>query len=127
MHGTSRVAGVERLTVYALPSCSKSRTAVSLLDERAVDYRAIDYVRQPPGAETIGRLLDGLDGAPGGLVRVDDNRFGELGLHAGDVADRDGVISVLVAHPELMQRPVVVRGDRVVVARPPELVLDLLD
>jgi arsenate reductase len=58
---------------------------------------------------------------------VDDDRFGALGLDAGDVADRDGVIAVLVAHPELMQRPVVVRGDRVVVARPPELVLELLD
>ena len=54
------------------------------------------------------------------------DRFTELGLTAADVADRAGVVAVLVAHPELMQRPVVVRGDRAVVARPPELVTELM-
>jgi arsenate reductase len=68
-----------------------------------------------------------LEGEPAQLVRTDDTRYGELGLSAADVTDRDGVIAILVAHPELMQRPVVVVDGRAVVARPPELLFGLLN
>jgi arsenate reductase len=117
----------EPLTVYVHPTCSKSRALVELLDGRAVVFETVDYLETPPGVETLGRLLDGIDGAPGDLVRVDDDRFTELGLTPADVGDRTGVITVLGAHPELMQRPVAVRGTRAVVARPAELVTGLLD
>jgi arsenate reductase len=101
---------MDRVTVYAHPTCSKSRAATALLDD-----------------DTVARILDMLAGEPALLVRTDDARYGELGLTAADVADRAGVVSVLVAHPELMQRPVVVRNGRAVVARPPELLNQLLD
>jgi len=118
---------MDPLTVYLHPRCSKSRAVVALLDENGVSFEAVDYVETPPGAEVIGRLVDLIEGPPGDLVRVGDDRFGQLGLSAADVADRAGVVAVLVAHPELMQRPVAVRGDRALVARPPELVTQLLD
>jgi arsenate reductase len=118
---------MDPLTVYVHPQCSKSRTAVSLLDDRHASFETVNYLESPPDAATVGRLVDMLDGPPADLVRVDDDRFGQLGLEATDVADRAGVITVLVTHPELMQRPVVVRGNRAVVARPPELVFQLLD
>ena len=74
----------------------------------------------------MGKLLDMLDGPTADLVRVDDDPFVELALSTTDVGDRAGVIAGLVAHPELMQRPVVLRGDRAVVARPPEVLEALL-
>jgi arsenate reductase len=117
---------VDPLTVFVHPSCSKSRTATEILESRGAPFVTVNYLESPPGAETLRALLDRLGGSPADLVRVDDDRFVELGLSAGDVADRAGVIAVLVAHPELMQRPVVVRGDRAVVARPPEVLEELL-
>jgi arsenate reductase (glutaredoxin) len=112
---------VETLTVFVHPTCSKSRTVTEVLEARGAPFVTVDYLESPPGADTLGHLLDMLGGAPADLVRVDDNRFVELGLSAADVAGRAGVIAVLVAHPELMQRPVVVRGHRAVVARPPDV------
>ncbi|HXQ60280.1 MAG TPA: ArsC/Spx/MgsR family protein [Acidimicrobiales bacterium] len=118
---------MDRVTVYVHPTCSKSRAVTELLDGRGTEFHAVNYLETPADAETLGRLLDMLAGPPAQLVRTDDTRYGELGLTAADVADRAGVIIVLLAHPELMQRPVVVRNGRAVVARPPELLIPLLD
>jgi arsenate reductase len=121
------VTDVATLTVYLHPRCSKSRAAVDLLEARDVPFERVDYLETPPDAATLGRLVDMLGGDPADLVRVDDDRFGQLGLQPTDVADRAGVVTVLVAHPELMQRPIVVRGDVAVVARPAQRLQDLLD
>ena len=122
-----RWGGVDPVTVYVHPTCSKSQAVVELLDARDEVVRIVDYIEAPPGAEALGQLLDMLGGAPMDLVRVEDDRFAGLGLAVADVSDRAGVIAVLVAHPELMQRPVVVQANRAVVARPPELAVELLD
>ena len=118
---------MDPVTVYVHPTCSKSRAATELLEAVGTAFRAVDYLETPPDAVTLGRLLDMLAGPPAQLVRTDDPRYGELGLTPTDVADRAAVIAVLLAHPELMQRPVVVRNGRAVVARPPELLIPLLD
>lgn len=72
------------------------------------------------------KILDLLPNAPADLVRKDKN-FTALGLDEADYHTRDQVIDVLLAHPILMQRPVIIRGDRAVIARPAEKVLELLD
>jgi len=113
------------VTVYVHPTCSKSRQARELLDGRGQPYQAVDYLTTVLGRDDLGRLLDRLGDHPSALVRVDDAGFAELGLTADDVRDRAGVLAVLGRHPELMQRPVVVRGERAVIARPPERLLDL--
>jgi len=66
-----------------------------------------------------------LESPPAELVRK-DKRFAELGLKAEDYVDRDPVIELLLKHPELMQRPIVIRGQRAIIARPGEKVLELL-
>ena len=73
----------------------------------------------------LERFLELLPGEPAELVRVDNN-FKQLGLDIGDYQSADAVIDLLMEHPKLMQRPVVVRGERAVIARPSELVEELL-
>lgn len=114
------------LLVYHNPVCSKSRGALEILAEQGVDADVVEYLKAPPDQRELERIVDSIDAPPGDLVRK-DKRFKELGLSASDYVDRDAVVAVLLEHPGLMERPVVVRGERAVIARPSERVLELLD
>jgi arsenate reductase len=116
---------MERVTIYHNPVCSKSRGALEILRQRGVEHDVIEYLQGPPDRATLERFLRLLAGPPGDLVRK-DKRFKELGLDPADYLTRERVVDLLLAHPELMERPVVVRGGRAVIARPSERVLDLL-
>jgi arsenate reductase len=117
---------MERVTIYHNPVCGKSRGALEILRQREVACDVVEYLKAPPDRATLGRFLDLLGGPPAALVRK-DKRFAELGLRDADYQSRDQVIDLLLRHPELMERPVVVRGGRAVIARPSEKVLKLLD
>src|SRR6476661_5267045 len=106
------------LTVWANDRCSKSRGAEAILQERGVTYDRIPYLEQAPTREELERVLAllGTDD-PRVLVRDGEPEYAELGL---DSADRDTLLTALSKHPALLQRPVVIRGDRAVVARPAE-------
>jgi arsenate reductase (glutaredoxin) len=112
-------------TVYYNPECSKSRALLALLDEHAVTARLVDYRRNPPPAEELARLITLLGDEASDLLRRDDPAFAALGLgeRSPDAAD---IVAALQQHPQLMQRPVVVCGDRALIARPPERALALL-
>ncbi|MGH9031838.1 MAG: arsenate reductase (glutaredoxin) [Acidimicrobiia bacterium] len=114
------------ILVYHNPSCSKSRGALDILGERGVDAEVVEYLKAPPDRATIERIVDAVPDPPAELVRK-DKRFEELGLDPGDYTDRESVVALLLEHPELMQRPVVFRGERAVIARPSDKVLELLD
>jgi arsenate reductase len=114
------------VTVFHNPKCSKSRATLEILDCRGVTHDVVEYLRTPPDRATLARILALLGGTPGALVRR-DQRYRELGLREADHATREQVVDLLVRHPELMERPVVVAGDRAVIGRPPERVLELLD
>jgi len=117
---------MEKIVVFHNPACSKSRGTLDLLRERGIACDVVEYLTSPPDRATILRILALLGGPPTDLVRHDD-RFRALGLDAAAHTTRDDVAALLVEHPELMQRPVVVRGERAVIARPPERLLVLLD
>ena len=114
------------LLVYHNPRCSKSRGALEILDDRGVDVQVIEYLETPPDRATLEWIVDVIEETPSALVRHDD-RFRELGLDPAAYQDRDAVIALLLDHPELMQRPVVIRSDRGLIARPSERVTALLD
>lgn len=117
---------MNEITIYHNPRCSKSREALELLRERGLNPQIVEYLKSRPGREDLERILTLLPNDPGDLVRRDDN-FKALGLNPEDCATRESVIELLTEHPELMQRPVVIRGSRAVIARPPVKVLELLD
>ena len=114
------------VTIFHNPACSKSRGALALLEERGAGAEVLRYLEAPPDRETLERILDALDTDATSLVRTGDARFRSLGLTRNDVQTREQVIGVLLAHPELMERPVVMAGGRAVIGRPPERILDLL-
>jgi len=97
-----------------------------ILRERGVEFDVVEYLKQPLDRAGLERILDAIPDAPDALVRK-DKRFAELGLRAEDYVQRDAVIRLLLAHPELMQRPVVFRGQRALIARPSEKVVKLLE
>jgi arsenate reductase (glutaredoxin) len=116
---------VGEATFYSNPACSKCRTVSGILAERGVDTEVVQYLDTPPDRPALERLLRllGTDD-PGAILRREEPTYRELGLEG---ADRGAVLDAIAAHPELLQRPIVVVGDRAVVARPPERVLELLD
>jgi len=99
---------------------------VDILRERGVEFDVVEYLKTPPDRVTLERILDHIPDPPADLVRK-DKRFKELGLDEADYRTRKQVVDVLLAHPELMQRPVVFRGERAIIARPSDKVLELLD
>ena len=112
-------------TIYHNPACSKSRGALAILEERGVDHDVVEYLKTPPSRETLSDILDMLENEPAELVRNDKN-FKELGLSRDDYVSKEAVVELLAEHPKLMERPVVVRDGKAVIARPSEKVEDLL-
>ena len=112
-------------TVWFNAKCSKCRGARELLEERGVDADYVNYLETTPDRAEIVRVMGllGIDD-PRQMMRTGENVYAELGLAA---ADRERLLDAMVEHPILIERPIVVRGDRAVIGRPPERVLELLD
>ena len=96
------------------------------MQERGVEFDVIEYLKSPLGRADFERFLALLPDEPAELVRK-DKKFKELGLNADDYVTREAVVEVLLRHPALMQRPVIIRDQQAVIARPSEKVLELLD
>jgi arsenate reductase (glutaredoxin) len=115
------------MQIWHNPRCSKSRQALALLEESGVTPDVRRYLDDPPDAEELRRVLGLLGLAPWELVRMGEPDAKELGLRDWDRADHDRWIDAMVTHPKLIERPVVIAGDRAVVGRPPEAVRGLVD
>jgi arsenate reductase (glutaredoxin) len=109
------------LTVYEKPTCTTCRRLAALLAERGIDFETVEYHVTGLTEDELRGLLARMGAGPRDVLRMREPRAREA---AG--LDDDALIAEMVAHPELVQRPIVVRGDRAVLARPVERVLDLL-
>tara|TARA_R100000005_G_scaffold94931_2_gene74576 strand:- start:6825 stop:7175 length:351 start_codon:yes stop_codon:yes gene_type:complete len=116
---------VSEFQIYHNPRCSKSRAALALLREHGIEPDVIAYLDQPPTAAALKRLLKRLAVPASGLLRRGEPEFKSAGLHAG--SSEADILAAMAAHPRLIERPVVVRGEHAVIGRPPENVLALLD
>ncbi len=94
--------------------------------ERDVEFDVIEYLKTPLSREDLERIVDLVPESPEEMVRKDKN-FSELGLSADDYKSKDTVVEILLEHPKLMQRPVMIRGEQAVIGRPSEKVLALLE
>lgn len=114
-----------KVTIYHNPRCSKSRQALALLEERGIQPTVVEYLRTPPDRDTLVALLARLGIPVRELMRSDEAEYGELGLDAPQ-RDDEALLDAMVEHPRLIQRPIVVVGDRARIGRPPEAVLEIL-
>lgn len=114
------------LTIYEVKTCSTCRNLAALLAERGVEYEGIEYHRTGLDEATIRDLLAKAGVGPRDVLRLREPLVAELRLLAEGVSD-DEIIAAMAAHPRLLQRPIAVRGDRALLARPVERVLELLD
>lgn len=114
------------VTIYHNPRCSKSRETLALLTSRGVNPDVVRYLETPPDAATIATLLRQLGfGEARQLMRCKEALYSTLGL-ADPALSEQALIAAMVEHPQLIERPIVVRGDQARLGRPPEQVLALL-
>ena len=113
------------MTLYHNSRCSKSRGALELLQERGLDVQVVFYLETPPDAAQLRELLAKLGIGARGLLRSTEDEYQALNLADPSLSDEQ-LIAAMVQHPKLIERPVFVVGDRAVIARPPERVLELL-
>jgi arsenate reductase len=116
---------VEELSLYFNPRCSKCRTAQALLAERGIEAQIVEYLKVAPTVPQLRALMVQLDITdPRDMMRTGEDVYAALGL-----ADQSGnaLLEAIAANPLLLERPIVVRDGRAVIARPPERLLDLLD
>jgi arsenate reductase len=115
----------EDVTMWFNPSCSKCRGAREILDEDGIDATYVDYLRDAPTRAELERVLTLLgESDPKAITRTGETRYAELSL---DDADRDALLEALAANPILIERPIVIRGGRAVIGRPPERVRELFE
>lgn len=112
------------LTVYEKPTCTTCRNLATLLEERGIDFERVNYHVDPLPEDKIRELVRKTGGPAADLLRTREPEYREL-IEGRDLSD-DEVIALMAEHPALLQRPVVERGDRAVLARPVERALELL-
>jgi len=112
------------LTIYHNPRCSKSRHALALLGEAGEQPEVVEYLKTPPTRAELKALLKKLALMPAQIVRTGEDLYKKK-YQGRDLSDEQW-LDVLVENPVLMERPIVVKGERAIVGRPPEKVLEIL-
>jgi arsenate reductase len=115
----------DKITVYEKPTCTKCREMDRFLRESSVDFSKINYYLEPLGEKKLRELIKKMGIKPRELLRTSEPIYRELGLGKRDFSD-DQIVALMVKHPDLIQRPIVERGDRAVLGRPTENVKALL-
>jgi len=114
----------DRLLLLHNPRCSKSRGARALLEERGLAFEERRYLEDPLSREELGELRRRLDRPVAEWIRSGEAAFAEAGLEA--CLDEKALLDAIATHPILLERPILVRGARARVGRPPERILELL-
>ncbi|GLU40698.1 arsenate reductase [Pseudomonas sp. NBRC 100443] len=116
---------MSQLTLFHNPRCSKSRGALELLEARGLAPTIVRYLETPPSAAELQALLGKLGISARQLLRTGEEEYKTLGLDDPQLSDAQ-LIEAMAAHPKLIERPILVAGDKAVIGRPPEKVLEIL-
>ena len=114
------------ITIYHNPRCSKSRQTLDLIRSKGFEPKIVLYLEEVPSESELARILDLLDRKPAEIIRQNE---ADCKAHCTNIDDlsKEAQIALMVQYPKVIERPIVVRGERAIIGRPPELVLDLLD
>ncbi len=113
------------VSIYHNPRCSKSRQTLALLEEKGITPEVVLYLENTPKAEELEDILEKLGISARELLRSGEDAYKELNLKDKSLDDA-ALIEAMTNHPKLIQRPIVVNGDKAALGRPPEQVLDIL-
>lgn len=113
------------ITIYHKPTCSTCREAIKLLKDSGHSFTAINYYEQPFNKHQLKTILKKAGLSPKDVLRTKEDIYKELGLAKKSLAD-DELIELMVKHPDLIQRPLVVKGDKAMLARPADSIKQLL-
>ena len=113
------------IIIYHNPECGTSRNTLAMIRNAGIEPHVIEYLKTPPDAATLGDILAKLGCPPRQLMRVKEAVYRELGLGDENLSDAD-LIQAMVDNPILIERPIVLAGDRAALGRPPEAVLAVL-
>ncbi|WP_259753490.1 arsenate reductase (glutaredoxin) [Pseudomonas sp. GCEP-101] len=116
---------MSQISIFHNPRCSKSRSALELLEARGIQPEIVRYLETPPSAAELKALLGKLGIGARQLLRTGEDEYKELDLANPALSD-DQLIDAMARHPKLIERPIVIVGDKAVVGRPPENVLEIL-
>jgi len=111
--------------IYHNPRCSKSRQTLQLLQDKGDQPEIVEYLKTPPSAAELAEILDLLGLEPRQLMRTKEAEYQENGLD-DPALSREQLIAAMVAHPKLIERPIVIHNGKAALGRPPESVLDIL-
>ena len=113
------------VAIYHNPRCSKSREALKLLQEKGIEPDIVKYLETPPDHLTLSKVLDMLGMEPRDLMRKKEKEYKANGLDNPDLT-REQLIDAMIAHPRLIERPIVIKDGKAALGRPPETVLQVL-
>ncbi|MCL4162215.1 UNVERIFIED_CONTAM: hypothetical protein GTU68_038399 [Idotea baltica] len=112
--------------IYHNPRCSKSRQSLQLLVDNGVQPTIVEYLVTPPTHQQLDSILRGLNMQPRELMRKGEDEYQRLNL-GDDSLSRDQLIEHMIHHPKLIERPIVIAGDQIVIGRPPEAILEIIN
>ncbi|MCP1649367.1 arsenate reductase (glutaredoxin) [Pseudomonas nitroreducens] len=116
---------MSQTSLFHNPRCSKSRGALELLEERGIQPDIVRYLETPPSAAELKALLGKLGIGARQLLRTGEDEYKELELANPALSDEQ-LIQAMASHPKLIERPILIVGDKAVIGRPPEKVLEIL-
>lgn len=115
---------MSQVRIYHNPRCSKSRQALALLEQQGEELEIIQYIETPLDSAALSELLQQLGMSARELIRKGEDTYKELNLANPDLSEAE-LVQAMVDYPRLIERPIVVRDGKAIVARPPERVLEL--
>ena len=116
--------GLGDFTVYHKPTCTTCRSLIKKFDEDEIDYEKVDYYSKPFTKNRLKQILKMLGMKPSDILRKREKRYKELDFANKDYSE-DEVLNYLIKYPELIQRPIVVKGDKAIIARPIDKIEEL--
>ena len=112
------------ITVYEKPTCTTCRKVTTILINNGADFNKVNYYIEPFTKTKLNTLLKKLKMKPSELLRKNENAYKELGIKVKDYSEED-ILELMIKNPDLVQRPIVERGEKAVLARPPEKISEL--
>ena len=117
---------MSQITIYHNSRCSKSRCSLGILRDKEIQPTIVEYLKTPPSSLELADICKKLNVASTAIIRSNETLFKTLGLSLDNDRTNEDWFQVLADNPKLTERPIIVKGNRAVIGRPPENVLELL-